>query len=116
MLNISDYTREYTKRGTNKVMLIIHIIGTLPTTLFMALIGLLAAGVTGEWSLIILFTEIMPNPLIMLVALFFVSIAQITTNVMLNVISPTYVMMDMFKFSYKKAAVITGVLAFFVMP
>ena len=116
MLNISDYTREYTKKGTNKKMLLIHIIGTLPTTLFMGLIGLLAAGVTGNWDPIVLFTEVMPNPIIMIIALLFVAIAQITTNVMLNVIPPAYVMMDMFKISYKKGALITGLLAFATFP
>ena len=116
MLNISDYTREYSKRSTNKTMLIIHIIGTLPTTLFMGLIGLLAAGVTGNWDPIVLFTEVMPNPIIMVIALVFVALAQITTNVMLNVIPPAYVMMDVFKVSYKKGAIITGLLAFATFP
>ncbi len=116
MLNIADYTREYTKSSSSKVMFIIHLIGTLPTTLFMAMIGLLAAGVTGQWDPIVLFVELMPNSFVLFVALFFVAVAQITTNVMLNVIPPTYVMMDLFNISYKKGAVITGILAFFTFP
>lgn len=116
MLNIGDYTREYNKDSSNITMLIIHILGTLPTTLFMALVGLLSAGVTGEWDPIYLFVEIMPNDFILVLTLLFVAVAQITTNVMLNVVPPAYVMMDMFGFSYRKGAVITGILAFLTFP
>lgn len=116
MLNVSDYTREYIKEGSNKMMLLIHIIGTLPTTLFMALIGLLSAGVTGEWDPVYLFVEMMPNSFILILSLLFVAIAQITTNVMLNVVPPAYVMMDMFHISYKKGAILTGILAFLTFP
>lgn len=116
MLNISDYTREYIKEGKNTTMLGIHILGTLPTTLFMALIGLLSAGVTGEWDPIYLFVEIMPNNFLLVMALLFIAVAQITTNVMLNVVPPAYVMMDIFKISYRKGAILTGLLAFLTFP
>ncbi len=116
MLNISDYTREYKKESSNTMMLFIHIAATLPTTLFMAMIGLLSAGVTGEWDPIVLFVEMMPNSFILIMSLLFIAIAQITTNVMLNVVPPTYVMMDMFNISYRKGAIITGFLAFLTFP
>lgn len=116
MLNISDYTREYKKSARNSIMFIIHLIATVPTTLFMALIGLLSAGVTGKWDPIYLFVEIMPNNFMLVLALLFIAIAQITTNVMLNVVPPAYVMMDMFNISYKKGAVVTGLLAFATFP
>ena len=107
MLNISDYTREYEKSAPNSIMFIIHLIATVPTTLFMALIGLLSAGVTGKWDPIYLFVEIMPNNFMLVMALLFIAVAQITTNVMLNVVPPAYVMMDMFNISYRKGAVVT---------
>ncbi|KJS87535.1 MAG: transporter [Peptococcaceae bacterium BICA1-8] len=116
MLNISDYTREFNKSSTTKLMFILHIVGTLPTTLFMAVIGLLAAGVTGQWDPIHLFVELLPNKLVLVAALFFVVLAQITTNIMLNVVPPTYVMMDLFGIDWKKGSVITGLLAFLTFP
>ena len=116
MLNISDYTREYEKSAPNSIMFIIHLIATVPTTLFMALIGLLSAGVTGKWDPIYLFVEIMPNNFMLVMALLFIAVAQITTNVMLNVVPPAYVMMDMFNISYRKGAVVTGLLAFATFP
>lgn len=116
MLNISDYTREFEKRSSNKKMLLLHVLGIMPTTLFMALIGLLSAGVTGEWDPIHLFITLMPNSYVLILALLFIAVAQITTNVMLNVVPPAYVMMDLFKFSYRKSAIITGLLAFLTFP
>lgn len=116
MLNIGDYTREFKKEKSNGTMLALHIIGTLPTTLFMALIGVLSAGVTGTWDPIQLFVDLMPNSFVLFLALFFVAIAQITTNIMLNVIPPAYVLMDNFKVPYKASAVITGLLAFLTFP
>lgn len=118
MLNISDYTREFTKRSSSYVMLLIHLVGTLPATLFMAMIGLLAAGVTGQWDPINLFVELMPNTIVLIVALFFVILAQITTNVMLNVVPVAYVLMDFFPktIDWRKGAVIAGLLTFLTFP
>ncbi|WP_051533825.1 NCS1 family transporter [Desulfitibacter alkalitolerans] len=115
MLNISDYAREYHKSSNSK-MFIAHWIGSVPVVMFMALIGLLAAGVTGEWDPIILFTTLLPSTFVLIVALFFVALAQVTTNIMLNVIPPTYIMMELFGFSFRKGAVITGILIFFTFP
>lgn len=117
MLNISDYTREFTKSSSSKVMFILHLVGTLPTTLFMAMIGLLAAGVTGEWDPIQLFVELLPNTFVLVIALFFIVLAQITTNIMLNVVPVTFVLMDFFPLiNWKKGAVITGFLTFLTFP
>lgn len=116
MLNIGDYTRELSKKTSNKTMLALHIIATVPTTTFMALIGLLAAGVTGTWDPINLFVELMPNSFVLILSLFFIALAQITTNVMANVVPPTYVMMDLFGISWKQGAFITGCLGFLTFP
>ena len=70
----------------------------------------------GKWDSIYLFVEIMPNNFMLVMALLFIAVAQITTNVMLNVVPPAYVMMDMFNISYRKGSVITGLLAFATFP
>lgn len=115
VLNMSDYTREYHKSSGTK-MFVAHWIGSVPVVMFMALIGLLAAGVTGEWDPIVLFTELLPNSWVLFVALIFVVISQVTTNILLNVVPPTYILMDLFGFSYKKGALITGLLVFLTFP
>ncbi len=115
VLNLSDYTREYHK-GSGAKMFVAHWIGSVPVVMFMALIGLLAAGVTGEWDPIVLFTNLLPNSGVLVVALIFVVIAQVTTNVLLNVVPPTYILMDLFGLTYKKGALVTGLVVFLTMP
>jgi nucleobase:cation symporter-1, NCS1 family len=82
----------------------------------MGLIGLLVAGSTGSWDPIALFTEAMPNTGVLIIALLFIAIAQITTNVLNNVVPPVYVMMDVFRISYRKGAIIIGIIALFTFP
>ncbi len=115
-ISVSDISRELTKSTKSSFMHVLHWIGTVPATMFMALIGLLVAGATGSWDPIKLFTELIPNPFVLIVTLFFIAIAQITTNVLNNVVPPAYVMMDVFKISYKKAVVIIGILAMCTFP
>lgn len=115
VLNMGDYTREYF-RSSGAKMFAAHWIGSVPVVMFMALIGLLAAGVTGEWDPIVLFTKLLPNSWVLIVALIFVIISQVTTNILLNVVPPTYILMDLFGFSYKKGALITGFLVFLTFP
>ncbi|TJX55702.1 hypothetical protein E8P77_23655, partial [Soehngenia saccharolytica] len=98
LTNLSDYTREYHK-GSGGKMFLAHWLGSVPVVMFMALIGLLGAGVTGEWDPIVLFTNLLPNSGVLIVALIFVVIAQVTTNILLNVVPPTYILMDLFGFS-----------------
>lgn len=117
MLNASDYTREVVKfdKPKSRITGIIWL-GLVPPVVFMGVIGLMAANITGQWDPVVLFAEVLPNSAVLIIALLFIAIAQITTNVMANVIPPTYVIMDTFGLSYKKAAVIVGCLALFTFP
>ncbi|SKC92590.1 NCS1 family transporter [Maledivibacter halophilus] len=116
ILNVSDYMRELDKKVKPTLATIIQWLAIVPATLFMGLIGLMAAGVTGEWDPIKVFTELMPNSFVLIVALLFIALAQITTNVLNNGLPPAYVMMDVFGITYKKAALCVGILSFFTFP
>ena len=48
--------------------------------------------------------------------LLFIAFAQVTTNVLNNVVPPTYVLMDTFKLKYRTASVVVGLLAFATFP
>jgi NCS1 family nucleobase:cation symporter-1 len=50
------------------------------------------------------------------VTLLFIAFAQVTTNVLNNVVPPAYVLMDLFKLSFRKSAVLVGLLAFGTFP
>jgi len=116
MLNASDYMREFKKESKPSVATILHWLAIVPATLFMGLIGLMSAGVTGEWNPIVLFTELIPNKFILVLTLSFIAIAQVTTNVLNNALPPSYVLMDIFKLPYKKSVIIVGILSFLTFP
>ena len=48
--------------------------------------------------------------------LLFIAFAQVTTDVLNNVVPPTYILMDVFKLSFRSSAVLVGVLAVATCP
>lgn len=116
LMNASDYTRELEHETGGVASTTLQWLGIVPVTAFMGFIGLLASGATGTWDPIQLFVDVMPNNFALVVALLFIAMAQITTNVLNNVIPPTYAMMDAFDISFKKGVIITGLLAFVSFP
>lgn len=88
----------------------------LPVTMFMGLIGLMVSSATGVVDPIQVFASAVDNTPLMVVTLLFIASAQVTTNVLNNVVPPTYVLMDVFKMPFKAAAVLVGFLAFATFP
>lgn len=116
MLNVSDYSREH-KEGTSQTLLTtIYAMSILPCTLFMGLIGYMVSEATGVSDPIKVFANAVDNTPLLMTTLLFIAFAQVTTNVLNNVVPPTYVLMDTFKLSYRKATVIVGLLAFATFP
>lgn len=116
VLSMGDIARELNKKTSNSAMFVLHWIGTVPFTMFMAVIGLMVSGTTGSWDPILLFTELVPNPAFLIITLLFIAFAQVTTNVLHNVIPASYVMMQYFHFSYIKSAIAVGILAMCTFP
>lgn len=116
-LNISDTLRNYRREDAsvghvNRILFFT----SCAVYLFMGLIGLIMTGVTGISDPIINFSESIGNPLLLTLTLLFIIFSQLTTNVLSNVIPPTYILMEVFKISYRKAVVIVGILPVFFMP
>ena len=88
----------------------------LPATIFMGLIGLMVAGATGTSDPIAVFSSAVDNKPLLVITLLFIAFAQVTTNVLNNVVTPAHVLMDVFKLSFKKSAVLVGLLAFCTFP
>lgn len=82
----------------------------------MGLIGLMVSGATGEVDPIKVFSSAVDNKLLLIVTLLFIAFAQVTTNILNNVVPPAYALMDVFKVSFKTSAVIVGLLAFATFP
>ncbi|MDW5375834.1 NCS1 family transporter [Halomonas sp. HP20-15] len=116
ILNASDYSREL-KHGTGPGLLAtIYAMSILPCTLFMGLIGLMVSGATGVADPIQVFANAVDNTPLLVTTLLFIAFAQVTTNVLNNVVPPTYVLMDVFKLKFRSATVIVGLLAFATFP
>ncbi|WP_246054863.1 NCS1 family transporter [Paracoccus gahaiensis] len=116
MLNVSDYSRELQHQVGRGRQVAIYANSILPATLFMGLIGLMVSSATGEVDPIRVFSSAVDNPVLLVVTLLFIAFAQVTTNILNNVVPPAYAMMDVFKLPYKAAAVIVGLLAFATFP
>jgi len=116
MLNVSDYSREL-RHGVGPVRQVaIYANSILPATLFMGLIGLMVSGATGQVDPIKVFSSAVDNKFLLVTTLLFIAFAQVTTNVLNNVIPPAYALMDVFKLNFKTSAVLVGLLAFATFP
>ena len=116
MLNVSDYSRELQHKVGPVRQVVIYANSILPATLFMGLIGLMVSGATGEVDPIKVFSSAVDNKLLLIVTLLFIVFAQVTTNILNNVVPPAYALMDIFRMPFKAAAVLVGLLAFASFP
>lgn len=116
MLNVSDYSRELERGVKRGPLTTIYAMSILPCTLFMGLIGLMVSGATGVADPIQVFASAVDNKPLLIATLLFITFAQVTTNVLNNVVPPTYVLMDVFKLSFRTSAVLVGLLAFGTFP
>ncbi len=116
ILNVSDYSREHEHGSSRSLLTTIYAMSILPVTMFMGLIGLMVSGATGITDTIQVFSSAVDNTPLLVVTLIFIIFAQVTTNVLNNVIPPTYVLMDVFKMPFKLATILVGLLAFATFP
>ncbi|WP_157268875.1 NCS1 family transporter [Azohydromonas aeria] len=116
MLNVSDYSRELHRNVRPGLLTTIYSMSILPATLFMGLIGLMVSGATGVADPIKVFSSAVDNTPLLVITLLFIAFAQVTTNVLNNVVPPAYVLMDVFKLSFRKSAILVGLLAFATFP
>jgi NCS1 family nucleobase:cation symporter-1 len=116
MLNIGDYTRYVDRRIRPKGLFWAHLLGILPATIFMAGIGLIAAGATGEWNPIDVLVMYMPTTSVLVISLFFIVAAQFTTNLMLNVVPPANAFMEVFGWKWSVSCLVAGGLVLLTFP
>ncbi|HDL6174208.1 TPA: cytosine permease, partial [Mannheimia haemolytica] len=103
ILNASDYSRHVKKGTTPTATGVIYVLSILPVTLFMGLIGLLVTAATGNSDPIEVFATAMDNKFLTVITLLFIAFAQVTTNVLNNIVPPSYILMDSFKMKWSHA-------------
>ncbi|MEA3252483.1 MAG: NCS1 family transporter [Pseudomonadota bacterium] len=116
MLNVSDYSREHVRDTGPGLITTIYTMAILPVTLFMGLIGFMVSGATGTVDPIDVFSNATDNTPLLVTTLLFIAFAQVTTNVLNNVVPPTYVFMDVFKLPFKTSTILVGLLAVATFP
>jgi NCS1 family nucleobase:cation symporter-1 len=114
--NASDYSRNVKENVKAGWQTSIYTIAILPVTLFMGLIGLLVTAATGNSDPVVVFSTTMDSKFLTIVTLLFIAFAQVTTNVLNNIVPPSYVLMEQFKVKWSHATVIVGVLSVCCMP
>lgn len=116
IINASDYSRELIRKTNAFRTAVIYVLSILPVTLFMGLIGLMVSGATGNSDPVQVFATTLDSPFLTIATLLFVAFAQVTTNVLNNVLPPVYVLMDTFHVPYKISVILVGVLSMASFP
>lgn len=116
IINASDYSRNVQKKVGPVFTGSIYTIAILPVTLFMGLIGLLVTAATGNSDPVVVFSTLMGSKFLTVVTLLFIAFAQVTTNVLNNIVPPSYILMESFHFKWWHATILVGVLSVVIMP
>jgi NCS1 family nucleobase:cation symporter-1 len=113
-LNISDMTRHLER--SQRANWLGHLFGVVPPWFFMLLLGMAAGAALGVWDPVQALMQLSPNPVIMIVLLLFILIAQITTNLTINILPPALIFMDTFGIGWSRGVLITGLLGTLSFP
>lgn len=116
LLNCGDYARELKPGYSTGSRGIAYFIAMVPTTVFMGIIGLMISTATGIANPIVAFSTALNNKVLVVITLCFIIFAQMTTNLLSNVIPPVYALMDIFKMKHTPAAILVSVLAVCTCP
>lgn len=116
IINASDYSRNLETKVGPVFTGSIYTLSILPVTLFMGLIGLLVATATGNSDPVEVFATTMDSKFLTIVTLLFIAFAQVTTNVLNNIVPPAYVLMESFKVKWSHGTILVGLLSIASMP
>ena len=89
IINASDYSRNLEGKVGPTFTGSIYTVAILPVTLFMGLIGLLVTAATGNSDPVVVFSTTMGSKFLTVVTLLFIAFAQVTTNVLNNIVPPS---------------------------
>lgn len=116
IINASDYSRNVKENVGSVFTGSLYTVAILPVTLFMGLIGLLVTAATGNSDPVTVFSTLMGSKVLTVVTLLFIAFAQVTTNVLNNIVPPSYILMESFHVKWTHATILVGVLSACVMP
>jgi len=115
-LSASDYSRELKAGMSDKKRGMLYFLPILIAYGFVLIIGVMMASATGNSNPVKAFAIIVNNPYITVFVSLFIVLGVIATNMVANVIAPTYVISLLTKVKYKVATTIAGLLALVSFP
>lgn len=93
-----------------------HFVGIVPMFILMLLIGILSAAATGIWDPIQALVSVIPSPIVAVAMMFFIIVAQFTTNLTINIKPPALVLVEMFDMKWGIAVIVVGILSIATFP
>ncbi|MCB7374679.1 NCS1 family transporter [Bariatricus massiliensis] len=116
IINASDYSRNVKEKVGPTMTGSLYTVAILPVTLFMGLIGLLVTAATGNSDPVVVFSTTMGSKVLTVVTLLFIAFAQVTTNVLNNIVPPAYVLMESFHLKWSHSTIAVGLLSVCCFP
>ena len=120
MVNSSDLTRHVFVAGgdssVTKTNLLANAFGIIPPWMFMVLSGMFIGLATGASDPIEGLVQLSPSPAFGIILLIFIILAQVTSNLSLNILPPAMAFQDIFKLDWKKGVMLVAVLSVAVCP
>ena len=115
-VSAADYSRELKTGLSNKKRGALYFIPITLSYGSVIVIGAMLASATGVTNPAIALPMVIDNPYISAGVSIFIVITVIATNMVANVIPPTYVITLLTKLKYKASAIVTGLLALIAFP
>lgn len=119
LLSASDLTRHIKFKSNGEIVkknTIFNFIGTMPPYLFMFAAGIVVSLATGARNPIVGLASIAPNPLFAIILLVFLMLAQVTSNLSLNILCAGIVFQDVFHLNWKKSIILVAILSVAICP
>lgn len=115
-LNGSDLSRHLQNKNGATNQILGHYLGVAPPYVFMLSMGVLFGLGTSNPNPVEAMMGVSPNPIIGSLMLILVVIAQISTNLTINIIPPTHVFQDSLGISWRQGVALTCVLSIATFP
>jgi nucleobase:cation symporter-1, NCS1 family len=115
-LSASDYSRELKSGISDSKRGFLYFLPILIAYGFVLAIGAMLASATGITNPVKSFAIVVDNSYITFFVSAFIAMGAITTNMVANIIPPTYVITLLTKLKYKSAVTVTGLLALGAFP
>lgn len=93
-----------------------HFFGIVPMFIMMLVIGFLSAAATGIWDPIQALVSVIPNSIVAVAMMFFIIVAQFTTNLTINIKPPALVLVEVFDMRWGTAVIVVGLLSIATFP